>query len=227
MISAVLVDFDDTLCPTEEAGFALENEVLRRLGRPPQTREIHKATWGQPMLAAMPVRSPGVDVAQFHSVVHDLFPAWAAEGRIDAIPQVNLRALDALRNEGLRIYVVTSRIEDELRHILTSEHTLMQRLDGMYYHETLPYHKPDPRVFDKIFDTHNLTPEECVYVGDSPSDAAAAKQAGLYFIATLESGLRKEEDFQPWGADHFIARFSEVPQTIHILQESARLRVRA
>jgi phosphoglycolate phosphatase len=217
MIQAVLVDFDDTLCPTEEAGFAFENEVLRRLGRPPQTREIHKATWGQPMLAAMPIRSPGVDVVQFHTIVHDLFPQWAAEGKIDAIPPVNLRTLDMLRRDGMQIYVVTSRIEDELRHILTPDHILMQRLEAIYYHETLMYHKPDPRTFDKVLALHQLRPSECVYVGDSPSDAAAAKQAGLYFIASLESHLRRQEDFEPWGADSFITRFSDVPKAIQLL----------
>jgi len=214
MVKAVLVDFDDTLCPTEEAGFAFENEVLRRLGRPPQTREIHKATWGQPMLHAMPTRSPGVDVAAFHAIVHELFPQWAAEGKIDAIPRGNMVALDTLRSAGMDLYVVTSRIEDELRHILSPEHELMQRLAAIYYHETLEYHKPDPRVFDKVFAVHGLIPEQCVYVGDSPSDAAAAKRAGLYFVASLESGLRTPADFEPWGADHFVARFADVPHAI-------------
>jgi len=214
MVKAVLVDFDDTLCPTEEAGFAFENEVLRRLGRPPQIREVHKATWGQPMLGAMPVRSPGVDVAAFHAVVHDLFPKWAAEGKIDAIPRSNMAALDTLRAAGMDLYVVTSRIEDELRHTLSPEHELMQRLAAIYYHETLEYHEPDPRVFDKVLAVHGLIPEQCVYVGDSPSDAAAAKQAGLYFVASLESGLRTSADFEPWGVDHFVARFADVPDAI-------------
>jgi phosphoglycolate phosphatase-like HAD superfamily hydrolase len=38
MIRAVIVDVDDTLCLTEEASFALENEVLSRMGRPPMPR---------------------------------------------------------------------------------------------------------------------------------------------------------------------------------------------
>lgn len=221
MVKAVLVDFDDTLCPTEEAGFAFENEVLRRLDRPPQSREIHKATWGQPMLQAMPIRSPGVDIAAFHAIVHDLFPQWAAEGKIDVIPHANMQAIDTLCATGMEVYVVTSRIEDELRHILRPSNELMQRLTAIYYHETLEYWKPDPRVFDKVFATHSLIPEECVYVGDSPTDAAAAKQAGLYFIASLESGLRTCTDFEPWGADHFVMRFTDVPRAVqHITNRS-------
>lgn len=65
MIRAVVIDFDDTLCLTEEACFDLENEVLRRIGRKPQTRSIHKSTWGRPLFEAIKVRSPGVDVEEF------------------------------------------------------------------------------------------------------------------------------------------------------------------
>ncbi|MEV4090096.1 hypothetical protein AB0J43_58495, partial [Nonomuraea fuscirosea] len=65
MIRAVVLDVDDTLCLTEAACFDLENDVLARLGREPMSRAAHVATWGLPLLQAMPRRSPGLDLDAF------------------------------------------------------------------------------------------------------------------------------------------------------------------
>src|SRR5690606_1006951 len=64
-IKTVILDFDDTMYLSEEACFFLENEVLRRMGREPQTRDVHLATWGMQVEAAMHQRSPGIDIADF------------------------------------------------------------------------------------------------------------------------------------------------------------------
>ncbi|MGB4759594.1 MAG: hypothetical protein WBP26_06080 [Candidatus Saccharimonadales bacterium] len=76
MIKAVIIDFDDTLCLTEEACFNLENETLQRMGRKPMSRDIHKNTWGQPLYDAIRLRSPGVDADKFWEImptVHEEF----------------------------------------------------------------------------------------------------------------------------------------------------------
>jgi phosphoglycolate phosphatase len=214
MLKAVLVDFDDTLCPTEAAGFAFENEVLRIMRRPPQTRSVHRETWGQSLFEAIKVRSPGVDAEEFGILVRELLPRWVADGKFDCIPDANLEVLDELKRAGKSIYIVTSRVRDEVSHLLEPTHSLATRIRAFYYHEVLEHHKPDPRTFDTVLRAHNLRRSDCVYVGDTLGDAAAAKQAGLYFVANLESGIRTIDEFTTSGVDRFIYHFTELPAAL-------------
>ncbi|MGH7157790.1 MAG: HAD family hydrolase [Candidatus Saccharimonadales bacterium] len=212
MIKAVIIDFDDTLCLTEDACFALENEILALMGAKTQTREMHQKTWGQPLFEAIKVRSPGVDADKFKQLVQENIPFWVAENRMDSIPVERLQVLDDLLAAGKELFILTSRTHAELKHILAPDHHLAKRIKAFYYRDIMQFHKPDPRAFDLLLDGHKLQRHECVYVGDSPSDAAAAKQAKMHFIASLESGLRNKADFKDYAVDVFIGHLQDLPQ---------------
>lgn len=217
MIRAVIVDFDDTLCLTETISFEIENEALARLGRPPMPRAIHVSTWGQPLFEVIRERSPGVDPAAFRREIQTLFPEYIAAGKLDAIPEENYAALDELLAEGKQIMLLTSRTHDELKHMLEPDHGLAKRVTAFYYRDNMQFHKPDPRAFDVLLATHGLHPEECAYVGDSLTDAAAANARGLHFIANLESGLRTRDSFAEYRVDAFVDTFPGVVGAVRAL----------
>ncbi len=210
MIRAVVVDVDDTLCLTEAASFDLENDVLTAMGRPPMSREVHLATWGETLLDAMPRRSPGVDLDRFAA----LFPEWnqryIADGRLDVIPPENLATLDRLVLDGRAVMLLTSRTEPEVRHLLEPDHVLAGRVTGAYHQGNMRFRKPDPRAFDELLAETGLTPDQCVYVGDSPGDALAAGGAGIRFIACLQSGVRRLTDFDPRHVTAAVDTFPEI-----------------
>ncbi|MEV4347123.1 HAD hydrolase-like protein [Actinoplanes sp. NPDC049596] len=214
MIKAVIVDVDDTLCLTEAASFELENEVLARMGRPPMTREVHLATWGETLLAAMPLRSPGVDLELFAELFPVLHQRYLAEGRLDVIPAENLAALDRLVESGCTILLLTSRTEAEVRHLLAPDHVLAGRVTGAYHQGNTRFRKPDPRVFDELLAETGLRAEHCVYVGDSPGDAVAAGGAGIRFVACLQSGVRRLDEFDPRYVTASVDSFPEIPSVI-------------
>lgn len=220
MIKAVIIDVDDTLCLTEAACFKLENDTLKQMNRPPMSREVHISTWGQPLNEAIKERSPGVDVAIFEKLFETTMEEYVAAGKLDQIPNQNYAALDILIEQGRDIMLLTSRTHSELKHMLAPDHLLASRVTAFYYKDNTRFHKPDPRVFDELFEAHSLEPNQCVYIGDSPSDAAAAKQAGLHFIASLESGIREKEEFSAFGADGFVNAFSEIVEAIGTLETS-------
>lgn len=114
--------------------------------------------------------------------------------------------------------ILTSRTEVEIKHLLAPAHHLASRIANFYYKDNMAYHKPDPRAFEVIERDHGFAPEQCVYVGDSPSDAAAAKGARLHFVASLESGLRSQNDFSAYPVDRFIDKFTDLYDAIVSLE---------
>lgn len=223
MVKAVVIDFDDTLCLTEAACFELENEVLATLGRPPMSREIHMETWGKPLFEAIAVRSPGIDISAFEAAFHPLYQQYIKDEKLDVIPSENIAAIDALISTGRDIMVLTSRTHPEVAHLLESDHTLASRVSRFYHKDITHHHKPDPRVFDVLFNETGLAPQDCVYVGDSVSDAAASNAAGLKFIASLEGGLRSQDDFCDYSVDAFIDKFVDLPKSIDTITQAATI----
>lgn len=219
MIEAVIVDVDDTLCLTEATSLELENEVLAAMGRPPIPPDLHLASWGEPLLEAMPKRSPGIDLERFGPLFHDFMRRHIAEGRIDVIPPENLAALDELVRSGRTVMLLTSRTEPEVRHMLEPDHVLATRISGIYHRDNTRYGKPDPRAFDELLAQTGLSPADCVYVGDSPGDASAAGRAGMAFIACLQSGIRSLDEFDERWVTASIATF---PEVVRVVEEIGR-----
>lgn len=210
MIKAVIFDFDDTLCLTEEGCFILENEIAMQMGHTPMSREMHLKTWGNPLGEAIKERIPGIDAEEFMRRLSVWQPIFAKEGRVDRLTSQNLAVLDKLRSYGKKLAIVTSRELHEVQHLLEDHHPLSARIQSFYHKDNSDFLKPDPRVFDKVLGDFGLRPEEAVYVGDAVTDAIAAKKAGLHFIALLESGIRKKEDFDELPVDLFASNLSEV-----------------
>jgi phosphoglycolate phosphatase-like HAD superfamily hydrolase len=222
VIRAVVIDVDDTLCLTEAVCFELENEVLRRIGRRPMSRAVHLSTWGMPLLDAMLERSPGLDLQDFTAAYRLVLGDYVRTGRLDVITPENLAALDVLLAEGRRLMLLTSRTEAEMEHLLAPEHVLADRLTAAYHADNTPFSKPDPRAFTPLLADTGLRPDECVYVGDSPSDGQAANGAGLHFIACLHSGIRRPQHFAGCRVDAFIDTFPDVVGAVANLEGALR-----
>ena len=217
MIRVVIVDVDDTLCLTEAASFDLENDVLAGLGRPPMPRAVHLATWGDALLDAVPRRSPGVDVRRFAELFPILHQQYLAAGRLDVIPPENLAALDRLVAGGRTVRLLTARAEAEVRHLLEPGHVLAGRVAGAYHRGNTRFGKPDPRVFDELLAHTGCHPDQCVYVGDAPGDAMAAGGAGIRFVACLQSGIRRLDEFDPRYVTAAVDAFPEIVPVIEAL----------
>lgn len=218
MIKAVIIDLDDTLFLTEAVAFAMENAALSRLGRPAMCRAIHQSTWGTPLVEAIVERSPGVDVHNFKQIHSEIVAEYARLGLLDVVLDATLEALDQLIECGKQLFILTSRDHGETAHLLDPDHQLASRITAFYYRNNSVFRKPDPRVFDALLIDHGVARHEAVYIGDTLHDAVAAKRAGLHFIASLESGLRTEDDFTNHAVDLFIYNFPEVVSAVRDLE---------
>jgi phosphoglycolate phosphatase len=222
MIKVVAIDIDDTFYMTEEASFLLENKTLLDIGAKPFDRDIHIKTWGQPLFEVIKLRSPGVEVTTFEKAFRNNIQIFINEGRLDQFSDENVEALDSLITKGYKIAVVTSRAELELKHLMEADHHLSLRVEKFYHKDNNFFSKPDPRVFDQMLKDFKVKPNQCVYIGDSISDAVASKEAGLYFVASLESGLRSRSEFEKLKLkpDYYAGRFSDILSAINALNLS-------
>ncbi|MCP4135033.1 MAG: HAD-IA family hydrolase [bacterium] len=209
-VQVVVFDFDDTLCMTEEACFNLENCIAGKLGFGPMSREAHQRNWGTPIHEAIAERIPGIDTAAFFEIYEETHRKFISAGLIDVVPEENLALLWRLKKAGKKTAILTSRTKPESLHLLSTDHPLYRRIDSFYYRERYEHPKPHPKAFEGLLKEFRVKPEQALYIGDSPNDALSAKSAGLFFIASLESGLRSPEDFAPGTTDAFVNQLIDI-----------------
>jgi phosphoglycolate phosphatase-like HAD superfamily hydrolase len=214
MIKLVVIDFDDTLCLTEEATFFIENEVAVEMGYTPMTREAHKKNWGKNLSEAIIERVPGVDVEKFLYRLEEVHMAHASQGKVDTITAENLKALDQIVSSGLKLGLLTARSFREAQHLLHQDHPLSKRVERFYHLDNSEFAKPDPRAFNQILKDFNVEADKTIYIGDAFGDAICANGAGVHFVAVLESGIRTKDDFKSFQVDYFATTFVEAVNAI-------------
>ena len=210
MIKLVIVDFDDTLSLTEESCFNFENYVAEKMGFPPMTREFHQKNWGKPLRGAIVERIPGIDSDKFMELVKELLPDFVDRNAIDNISPANRDTLKIIKESGRSLAILTSRSRNEIAHLMDEKYHLHKLIERFYHYDNVDFPKPDPRVFDEVLKYFDVVPDEALYIGDTVNDGVCAKGAGLHFIALLESGLRKREDFHSIQVDFFANTFPDI-----------------
>ncbi len=219
MIKHILFDWDNTLSITEPVTFKLENLAATSLGYKPQTRKKHLETYGKVFLDALAIRFPGANVEKIaNKVIYELMPKAIERGEIDFVSKKTINTLVELKRLGYKLHILTSRVPDSLKHIDTPDNPIRKYFDRVYNRKTTVYTKPDPRVFDIPLKELNAKPSKCVYVGDTPIDCCA-KEAGIYLIISLESGIANKRMFKDCNIDYFVSDLSEVPEALKLLSE--------
>lgn len=71
--------------------------------------------------------------------------------------------------------------------------------------------KPEPNVILKSLEVFGVKPDDCLFVGDSPTDMEAGKRAGVKTCAVLW-GYGRREDMARWEPDYWV----EQPGDLHV-----------
>ncbi|ACV22503.1 Pyrophosphatase ppaX [Slackia heliotrinireducens] len=207
ILKAALFDNDGTLVDSEELilssfryatksvlGEALPDEVLRR-------------KVGQPLRTQMADFTPDVDKREELFRVYQEFNAREHDRMIRLFPDV-ANTLGTMLQRGLRLGVVTSKLSENCLQNLSH-----LGIDGYFEcivaPDNCPLHKPDPGPVLEGAKLLGARPEQCVYVGDSPYDIAAGRDAGCTTIA-VTYGVFSREDLKPERPDYFCDSFAEL-----------------
>jgi phosphoglycolate phosphatase len=222
-IGAVLFDLDGTLADTAPDLVAVLNEMLHRHGRPPSPFAIARNEVSNGALGLL---------------------------RLGFGAEYNDETIEALRQEFLEIYTrnvaiktkIFNGLEDTINDIsnygarwgivtnkphamttpLLQELALQNAPSCVVSGDQLPQRKPHPAPLLFAADELDLSPENCIYVGDAPRDIEAGLAAGMGTIAVTYGYIRASDDPYSWGADIVISRPAELLDAVKSIEAMRR-----
>ena len=194
---AIIFDFDYTLADSSEGVVECANYALRGVGLPEANADEIRSTIGL-SLPEILVRLAGREKSYLCDEYVALFVEKADEVIADStevfsfVPDV----MGYLKERGFTLGIVSTKFRYRIETILRRER-LISFFDVIVGGEDVSKHKPDPESLNMAIRRLNLPREEVVYVGDSVTDAEAAKRSGVSFVGVL-SGVTSREAFHDY-----------------------------
>jgi N-acetyl-D-muramate 6-phosphate phosphatase len=201
---AVLFDLDGTLIDSapDLAGAANEMRIAR--GMPALSSQELRPMVGagaRGMLAVALQVTPAD--AEFATLREEFFQRYEArltcETKLfDEMPAV----LDALRVHNVPWGIVTNKAQRFTEPLVRALHLHLNSAAVVISGDTTPHSKPHPAPLLEASRRMNISPGDCVYVGDDLRDVQAGRSAGMHTVAAAWGYLGLGEPVSAWGADH-------------------------
>jgi phosphoglycolate phosphatase len=222
---AILFDLDGTLVETAPDLMAAHNHVMEKYGyeKKPLGDIRYLAGRGAAAMLLRSVDSQGrlnnqnkIDEPTHKEMTKEFIDFYAANiSKTSVINEGVVEFLDWCKNKKIHLAVCTNKME-HLAIKLLKEIKLYDYFDFIAGADTFNYRKPDPQHLTSILEILNIPIESSIMVGDSETDADAAKAAKIKFI--LVKGGYTEKNYDQIFNDHLIDTFKEIqPITQKIL----------
>ena len=106
-----------------------------------------------------------------------------------------LELIKELKNKGYKIYILSNNNKEAEKYLL--EIPDFKALDGWIFSCDYQIMKPDSKIYNILFETYNLKPEECFFIDDSRKNIETGNKLGIAgFVLDCEHNgiaeLRKE-----------------------------------
>jgi phosphoglycolate phosphatase len=212
----VVFDLDGTLVDSAPDLVATLNVIFARQGLPPVTYDTARNLVGggarsmiERSLAAQGRKLGATEVDRLFKDFIDHYAAHIAD-RSRAFPGLEA-ALDELAAGGCRFAVCTNKLE-WLSVRLLDALGLSYRFAAICGADTFGLQKPNPDLLRRTIARAEGEPGHAVMVGDSISDIATARAAGVPVVA-VDHGYT-ETPVSELGADRVISAFAELPSAV-------------
>lgn len=212
MKKAFIFDLDGTLANTLNSIAYFGNRALEAYGLPPVETAQYRYMVGNGAvkLVHRMLAASGNDTEVNFTKVFPLYnDSYDADFMYltEAYPGVP-EALARLKEQSLTLAVLSNKPHPTTLKVV---HNLYGEglFDAVYgQREGIPL-KPDPAALCTVMAELGVTPEECVYVGDTATDMQTGKGAGIFTIGVLW-GFRDEEELRENHADVIIKEADEL-----------------
>ncbi|MBR4972953.1 MAG: HAD family hydrolase, partial [Clostridia bacterium] len=204
MIKAVLFDLDGTLVNSLEDLANSTNFALSKFGFPTHETELYKYFVGDGMQKlierVLPESERDNDTRQ---KVFDCFFNHYREHYIDKTSAYDgiIELINKLKLSGIKLAVVSNKAEEMA---LTVVNKIFPNIFDIVCgkQDGFPA-KPDAALTLKVINDLGVMPSECLFVGDSGMDMAAAVNANCKGVGVLW-GFRTKQELLSNGADYII-----------------------
>lgn len=182
---AILFDFDYTLVDSSPGIIACANYALAQLGLPPVEPEHIRATIGLPLADTFVILT-GLREPELQAGFVRYFVQRADEIMVDSTTLYGIarEVIPALVQQGMQLGIVSTKYRSRLEGVLQRE-GLKVYFTVLVGGDSIPQQKPAPDGLLLAARLLELEVADCLYIGDSPVDAQAARQAGMDFIGLL------------------------------------------
>lgn len=99
--------------------------------------------------------------------------------------------------------IVTNK-PDWLTYPLVKQLQLIDRIGSLVCGNTLADKKPHPAPLLHASSDINITPQQCIYIGDAARDIEAGKRAGMKTIAAAYGYIEDHDPAEQWQADYLV-----------------------
>ncbi|MEM0146563.1 MAG: HAD family phosphatase [Conexivisphaerales archaeon] len=205
MIKGVAFDLDGTLIDSAETLMLAWSNTFKEFGLNVKPSEIRKYVGLSPAVIASKFINnlSNDDVEKMKGIRKKYFieNIW----RIKIFPDA-LSTILKLKEMGIKASIATSMGKDMINEIINN-FNLNQLVCCWVSSEEVKNPKPEPDVFLKAFSKMNLSPNECISVGDREYDIIAGKKAGSLTALIVRDQYSKSINIKP---DYIIHDLNEL-----------------
>lgn len=201
-IAAIIFDMDGTLVDTNAVHVEAWRRAFQRCGfeveEPRIMAEIGK---GGDMLvpSILDEAAEAEHGERLREYCGNEFLDIAKSQSFQLFPQVP-ELLQALRENGIKTAIATSATQEHLKAIQKSaDSRLVTLVDAVVTATDAENSKPEPDIILAAVEKLEVSPEQCVMIGDTPHDAEASRRGGIAFVG-LTSGGHNEATLREAGA---------------------------
>ena len=204
-LECVLFDLDGTLVDTAPDLLASLNRTLAAFGHPSVDAELMRPYISYGAMAMINQSLTDEDEqhkAQMLDYMLDSYQNNIADSSQLFVGMAEV--LQAIEAKGLKWGVVTNKRERFTNPLLAALQ-LDNRAACAVSGDTTPFSKPHPEPMFEACRRAEVSPENCVYIGDAVHDITAGKQADMKALVALYGYLKSDDQPEHWGADALIS----------------------
>lgn len=207
-VQTIIFDFDYTLVDSARGTIDGVNFAFEEMGLPIASDDAVRRTIGLSLPNILTVLA-GNAYAKYVDEFTRLFFQRADETMValaefyPGVPQT----VKALRELGIQLAIVSQKTRRYIQPILEKEN-LLEPFEAIVGGGDAAY-KPDPEGLRLAVAQTGSVPANCLYVGDSVTDAETARRAGIAFVAVL-SGVTPRTAFENYDLYAILEDVSEL-----------------
>ncbi|CUH94955.1 hypothetical protein P22_1024 [Propionispora sp. 2/2-37] len=175
MYKTIIFDVDGTLIDTEQAILCSLQKLLKDYGRHYELDEL-KFSFGLPgevTLAKLGIQNTAQALLGWNTYMRDFYHTVRIFSGITEL-------LKLLEQKHIQTGVVTSKTREEFENDFVP-FGLTKYLSYIICANDTKKHKPHPEPILKFLEVSGETPQNAIYIGDTPYDQQCAQQAGIDF----------------------------------------------